>query len=471
MTQHGDTYDTVIVGMGTAGLLAAYELGRLRPGTSILLVDAGPPLAERQPPALGQGEGFGGAGLYLGARLYLGPIGIPVPSPVSAPVGVRPLLQGEAYLPRVREVDALFALLGADASLRPEPPEPLAVAISRAADTGIDYITSYPSRVLPVEQRLLVLARLRELLAAQGAQLAFGTRATAVARQRDRFDLTLQPSQGSPGDTEQIRVAARALILASGRYGTEWLIQTAGELGADAVELPVAFGVRVEVPASVYAPLTEINPDPRLQRVLVDDAVIKTYATCPGGRVISIRRYGALVASGVPLPLAERTANTTTAILLQPGAAGERSRWSGGRGVAGALNQRHPDRLVVQRLEDVRARRATTAETLAANCVRPTCVDTTPGTLADAYPDAYWEAFEDFIARIERLAPGVSRGEMLVYGPAEERFWHVPTDERLQTAVPGLFVAGDAAGHSQGVIQAGVAGLLAGGGVAAYLDA
>jgi uncharacterized FAD-dependent dehydrogenase len=94
-----------------------------------------------------------------------------------------------------------------------------------------------------------------------------------------------------------------------------------------------------------------------------------------------------------------------------------------------------------------------------------------PGLLADAYPSAYWEAFEDFIGRIDRLAPGVASGEMLLYGPAEEHFWHVPTDARLQTDVPGLFVAGDAAGHSQGVIQAGVAGLLAGGGVAEYLGA
>ena len=137
-------YDTVVVGMGTAGLLAAYELSIQRPGASVLLADAGPPLEQRQPPALGQGEGFGGAGLYLGARLYLGPIGIPVPLPVRAPVGVRPLLQGEAYLERVREIDALFAQLGADAPLRPEPPEPLAAAITQAADAGIEYITSYP---------------------------------------------------------------------------------------------------------------------------------------------------------------------------------------------------------------------------------------------------------------------------------------------------------------------------------------
>ncbi len=460
-------YDAVIVGMGTAGLLAAYELSARRPDTSVLLVDAGPPLADRQPPALGQGQGFGGAGLYLGARLFLGPIGIPVPLPVSAPVGVRPLLQGVAYLERVREIDALFARLGADAPVRPEPPEPLAAAITQATDAGIEYITSYPSRVLPVEQRLLVLSRLRELLAERGIQFAFATRVLGVTRHSDGFDVTLQSD--SAKDIESFEVKANALVLATGRYGTEWLIQTVGQLGVDAVELPVAFGVRIEVPASIYAPLTDINPDPRLQRVLADDAVIKTYATCPGGRVTSIRRYGALVASGVPLPVAERTANTTTAILLQPGALGARDAWHGGSSVTSTLNQRSNEKLVVQGLENVRNHRMTTVEALAASQVQPTCADATPGMLSDVYPSAYWEAFEDFIARIDRLAPGVASGEMLLYGPSEEHFWHVPTDDQLHTGVSGLFVAGDAAGHSQGVIQAGVAGLLAGGGVAEYL--
>ena len=55
---------------------------------------------------------------------------------------------------------------------------------------------------------------------------------------------------------------------------------------------------------------------------------------------------------------------------------------------------------------------------LAANSIQPTCLDATPGLLADVYPAAYWEAFEDFIARIDRLAPGVASGEMLLYGPS-----------------------------------------------------
>ena len=41
----------------------------------------------------------------------------------------------------------------------------------------------------------------------------------------------------------------------------------------------------------------------------------------------------------------------------------------------------------------------------------------------------------------------------------------------MQTTTPGLFVAGDGPGQSQGIIQASIAGLLAGEGLAAYLGA
>jgi uncharacterized FAD-dependent dehydrogenase len=126
--------------------------------------------------------------------------------------------------------------------------------------------------------------------------------------------------------------------------------------------------------------------------------------------------------------------------------------------------------LLVQRLGDARAGRATTAADLAQGAVQPSCSSATPGALHDALPADYWQAFDDFLARLNRLAPGVDAPDTLVYAPAEERLWHISTNEHLQTAVPGLFVAGDATGQSQGVIQAGIAGLLAGGGVARYLS-
>ncbi|HEX9036564.1 MAG TPA: hypothetical protein VF808_06185 [Ktedonobacterales bacterium] len=463
--------DVVIAGAGVAGLLAAHELLRLRPGARVVIVDAGLSLEDRRAQAVPPMGGEGGAGFVLGGRLYLGSGALPVMPPVSAPAEMRPVIEGHHYVARAMEMDALLHELGARAAWQPEPPEPLARAIHDARQVGIDYITSYPSRRLSPEDKLTTLTGLRQRLLTRGARFLFGARVTVATRADDCFLLTLDSAE-APATAAPIpeRLTARALLLAPGRYGAEWLTRAARDLGAEVVALPSAIGVRIEVPAAVYEPLASVNPDPRLQRTLPDDAYIKTYATCPGGYVTPVARYGALVASGVPaLRPADRRPTTTVAILAQPGVSGAAGAWRGGERAAATLNQRAPGRLTVQRLADARAGLATTADALAANTVQPTDTSAIPGALHDVYPAAYWAAFEDFLGRVERLAPGVTSGDTLLYGPAEERFWHFPTDAHMQTTTPGLFVAGDGPGQSQGIIQASVAGILAGEGLAKAL--
>ena len=478
-------HDVIVVGAGMAGLLAALRIGELRPGTRVLMVDAGRPMAERERYGSGDWGGFGGAGLFLGGRVYIGPATIPVLPPTSLPEGAAPILSGAAYEARAREVNALLDALGATAPLRERPDERILTAIAQAEAAGLDYVTSYPARFLSIDERLGVLRGLRQRLAAAGVDFRFGTRVTAIRRGMRRtpggsvgYHVDVVASEGDHTARPEV-LTARTLLLAPGRYGAEWLVAAARSLEVRVVALPPAFGVRLELPLAAYAPLTAINPDPRLQRALPSDALAQTYATIPGGRVTAVERYGRLVASAVPLAAGEKTPSTTLSVLVRPGVEGARpgGAWSGAETYAATLNARGrpPDvptgRLVVQRLADMRAGRATTAETLAAGPVAPTHPDALPGRLDDVYPAAYWQAYDDLIGRIARIAPGVLTDDALAYGPAEERFWYFPTNAQLQTNQPGVFVAGDAPGLSQGIVQAAVTGLLAGEGIAAYLRA
>jgi uncharacterized FAD-dependent dehydrogenase len=459
-------HDVIIVGAGMAGLLAALRLGQLRPSTRALVVDAGREMAARERYGSGDWGGFGGAGLFLGGRVYIGPATIPVLPPTSLPADAAPILSGAAYEARAREINALLDALGATAPLRERPDERILAAIAQAEAAGLEYVTSYPARFLSIDERLGVLRGLRQRLADAGVRFRFGARVTAIERGTEGYLVRIGASEGDPAAET---LAARALLLASGRYGAEWLVAAARGLAVRVNALPPAFGVRLEMPQEAYAPLTAINPDPRLQRTLPNDALAQTYATIPGGRVTAVERYGRLVASAVPLAAGEKMPSTTVSILVRPGVNSARGVWSGAEAFATALNARYRGHLVVQRMADVRAGRATTAEALARGPVIPTYSEALPGRLDDVYPAAYWQAYDDLLGRIAQLAPGVLTDDKLVYGPAEERFWHFPTDAQLQTNQPGVFVAGDAAGLSQGIVQAAVTGLLAGEGLAAYL--
>lgn len=463
------TYDALIVGAGVSGLLAAHELLSRRP-TRVLLVDVGLPMEQRRVHTSLQMGGYGGAGLYLGGRLYFGAASLPVVPPVSAPERMRAVISGDAFVRRATEVDQLLHELGARAEWQQRPPESLEQAIQQAAAAGLEYVTSYPSRRLSPEDKAEVLQSLRHRLESRGAQFLFRTEVTEAQRDGDTFTVLARTTRD--GREETSRLTAGALLLAPGRYGAEWLTRITQSLGAEIVSAPSTFGVRLEVPAAAYDLLTDVNPDPRLQMPVDGDVILKTYATCPGGVVTPTVRYGSLVASGTPVfKREERGPSTTFALLAQPGVQAAQGEWRSGEECARRLNERAPGRLVVQRLGDVFRGPATTAEALAENSVKPTDPTAVAGALHDVYPQTYWRAAHEFLGRIERLAPGVLSDDALVYGPAEERFWFFPTDDSLQTTVPGLFVAGDGPGQSQGIIQASVAGLLAGEGMARALDA
>src|SRR5262249_4001460 len=217
-----DRYDAVIVGAGAAGLFAAYALLRRRPGARALLVDAGRSLDERQSYTTAELGGSGGAGIYLGGRLYLGPATIPVLPPASAPDEMVPVLEGEAYLARAREVDGIFQAFGATAAVREGPSEQLAQAGEEARAAGLEYSVSYPARLLGVEERRAVLRRLLADLERRGAAPAFATQVASVERADEGFRLTLASVVEGVAATRELR--ARCLVLAPGRYG-------AGRLG------------------------------------------------------------------------------------------------------------------------------------------------------------------------------------------------------------------------------------------------
>jgi uncharacterized FAD-dependent dehydrogenase len=73
---------------------------------------------------------------------------------------------------------------------------------------------------------------------------------------------------------------------------------------------------------------------------------------------------------------------------------------------------------------------------------------------------------------LDGVVPGTAEDSTLLYAP-EVKFYamRITVDENMETNVPNLFVAGDGAGLSRGIVTAAATGLLAARGITAKAKA
>jgi uncharacterized FAD-dependent dehydrogenase len=128
------------------------------------------------------------------------------------------------------------------------------------------------------------------------------------------------------------------------------------------------------------------------------------------------------------------------------------------------------DSLIVQRWGDLMAGRRSKSGTFDSHALDydkltptlPPGSGVTPGDISFAYPGRIVRNLQESLVLLARVIPGVAHPSTLIYVP-EIKFYDVryPTSRELETNVPGLFVAGDGAGKSRGIIGAAVTGTMA----------
>ena len=126
--------------------------------------------------------------------------------------------------------------------------------------------------------------------------------------------------------------------------------------------------------------------------------------------------------------------------------------------------------LIVQRWGDLMAGRRSKAQSfdrsdLGYDKLTPTLPPgpgVTPGDISFAYPGRIVANLRDSLILLSRVIPGVAHPSTAIYVP-EIKFYDVryPTNRHLETNVPNLFVAGDGAGKSRGIVGAALNGILA----------
>jgi uncharacterized FAD-dependent dehydrogenase len=261
-------------------------------------------------------------------------------------------------------------------------------------------------------------------------------------------------------------ILADYCIVAPGREGASWLRAEAQRLGIALWSNPVDVGVRVEVPASVFAPLTDTLYEAKLEYTTrVFDDRVRTFCVCPHGEVTPEFADGSppvVLVNGHSF--AERPTEFTNFALLVSTSFTEpfREPIAYARYLARLANMLGGG-VLVQRLGDLRAGRRTTPVRLSRSIVEPTLKSAVPGDLSFVLPYRYLADIMEMLESLDKIAPGVNSRHTLLYG-VEAKFYSsrldlTPVLETVQ--VSNLFAVGDGAGVTRGLIQASASGVIA----------
>jgi hypothetical protein len=448
-----DSYDIIIVGGGPAGIFAALELTRTA-SLRVLILDKGPSLEKRRCPSREYGRcmkcatcalltGWGGSGAFSDGKLTL-----------TTQVGglldeIRGKAEAEAL---VQEVDAIWVRYGANGGPYSGNVERIEEVGRRAALAGLR-LQHYPIRHLGTERSGDILGAMYDELVGRGVEVRFRAEVARVLTK----DGTATGVETSNGEV----LLADHVIVAPGREGADWLRHLARDLDLSLSINPVDIGVRVEMPAHVLAPLTDLLYEPKFLYFSdsFDDRV-RTFCVCPYGEVVTEWAGDVLTVNGHSYAQ-QRTENTNFAVLVSKNFTEPfREPIAYGKYIARLANLLSGG-IMVQRLGDLRAGRRTTDQRLDRCITRPTLQEATPGDLNLVLPYRYVVNILEMIDALDQVAPGVASRHTLLYG-VEAKFYssRLKLTRDLETQVGNLFAAGDGAGVTRGLVQASASGMI-----------
>lgn len=444
-------YDVIIIGAGPGGIFAAYELVKNRPEMRVAVFESGHALSKRHCPIDGEKikscigckscsimSGFGGAGAFSDGKYN-----------ITNDFGgtLYEYIGKQHALDLMRYVDQINLKYGGEGT------KLYSTAGTRFKTLCIQndlHLLDASVRHLGTDINYIVLENLYDELKNK-VEFRFDTPVETVSATDGGYTVRCRDGQYS----------CDRCIISVGRSGSKWMEQVCKELDIQTKSNRVDIGVRVELPAAVFAHLTdELYESKIVYRTETYGDKVRTFCMNPKGAVVNENTNGIITVNGHSYEdPAKQTENTNFALLVSKHFS-EPFKDSNGYGESIArLSNMLGGGVIVQRFGDLIRGRRSTQSRMRDAFITPT-LNATAGDLSLVLPKRILDGIIEMIYALDKVAPGTANDDTLLYG-VEVKFYNmeVEVNENLESCYPGLYIIGDGSGITHSLSHASASGV------------
>lgn len=448
----GKNYDVIIIGAGPGGLYSAYELIKQMPDAKIGVFEKGEQLANRKCPIDGVKikqcvhckncaimSGFGGAGAFSDGKYN---ITNDFGGTLYEYIGRQKATELMEY------VDSINMTHGGEGTKLYSTGN---TPFKRKCLENNLHLLNASVRHLGTDINYVVLKNLYEELKDK-VDFHFLTKVEKVEKSEDGT-YTIK--------TQDDEYSGKYCIISVGRSGSSWMEQVCTDLDIPTSSSRVDIGVRVELPALIFKPITdELYESKIVYTTKQYQDRVRTFCMNPKGIVVDENTNGIVTVNGHSYEdPAKQTDNTNFALLVSKHFT-EPFKDSNGYGESIArLSNMLGGGVILQRFGDLIRGQRTNEKRIQKSWMVPT-LNATPGDLSLVMPKRILDDIIEMIYALDKVAPGTAGDDTLLYG-VEVKFYNmqVDLDENLETLHKGLFVIGDGSGVTHSLSHASASGV------------